>query len=391
MSKKKNPYYPINQLCKVIDCEHKTAQYVEFSEYLVVRTNNVRNGILVLDNIKYTTKEGFIEWTQRAVPEYGDVFFTREAPAGETCLVPSGLKICMGQRMVLLRPNKDIINPHFLSFYLTSKECRREIYQYVIGSTVTRINIDDILQIKIFCPSIAEQEKIASFLGAVDTRLNQLRRKRELLQTYKRGVMQKLFSQEIRFKGAIGLPFPDWERKKLQEITKINQGLQIAISDRFTYQVEGGYFYITNEFLKPNSQTHYYILNPPKRVLCDKDDILMTRTGNTGQVVTDVVGAFHNNFFKIDYDRNKINKKFLLEFFKRDKIQYKILSLAGTSTIPDLNHDDFYNLEIFIPVLAEQKKIANFLTAIDRKIETLSRQIDQTEQFKKGLLQKLFV
>jgi type I restriction enzyme S subunit len=87
--KKKVPYYPINQLCKVIDCEHKTAPYVELSEYLVIRTNNVRNGILVLDGIKYTTKEGFIEWTQREIPKYGDVLFTREAPAGETCLEKS--------------------------------------------------------------------------------------------------------------------------------------------------------------------------------------------------------------------------------------------------------------------------------------------------------------
>ena len=81
-------------------------------------------------------------------------------------------------------------------------------------------------------------------------------------------------------------------------------------------------------------------MNPPKRVVCNEDDILMTRTGNTGQVVTNVNGAFHNNFFKIEYDRRKVNKKFLIEFLRKDSTQYKILSLAGTSTIPDLNHGD---------------------------------------------------
>lgn len=282
-------------------------------------------------------------------------------------------------------------NSYFI-YYITLTS---HFFKWVVATSMRSgqpgINAEEYSKFSFFIPSIAEQEKIASFLGAVDRRLTQLRRKRELLQTYKRGVIQKIFSQQIRFKQDDGSDFPEWKNKKLQKITKINQGLQIAISDRFTYQVKGSYFYITNEFLKPNSQTHYYILNPPKRVLCDKDDILMTRTGNTGQVVTDVVGAFHNNFFKIDYDRNKINKKFLIEFFKRDKIQHKILSLAGTSTIPDLNHDDFYNLEIFITVLAEQEKIACFLTVIDQKIETLSRQIDQTEQFKTGLLQKMFV
>jgi type I restriction enzyme, S subunit len=223
--KKKAPYYPISQLCKVVDCEHKTAPYVESSEYLVVRTNNIRNGSLIFDDIRYTIKEGFIEWTQREIPRYGDVLFTREAPAGETCLVPPTLKICMEQRMVLLRPVKDLINPHFLSFYLTTKECKLEIYKYVIGSTVTRININDILKIKILCPSISEQEKIASFLGAIATRLTQLRRKHELLQTYKRGVMQKIFSQQIRFKRDDGKTFPNWEKKKLGEVLDFKNGI----------------------------------------------------------------------------------------------------------------------------------------------------------------------
>jgi type I restriction enzyme, S subunit len=217
-------YYPLKQLCQVIDCEHKTAPYVESSEYLVVRTSNVRDGILIFNDIKYTTKEGFIEWTKRAIPRHEDVLFTREAPAGESCLVPESLKICIGQRMVLLRPNKNLINSHFLSFYLTTERCKREIYKYSIGSTVTRINIDDILKIKIYCPTLKEQEKIASFLGAVDARLTQLRRKQKLLQTYKRGVMQKIFSQQIRFKQDDGSNFPNWEEKKLGELLIIRYG-----------------------------------------------------------------------------------------------------------------------------------------------------------------------
>ena len=81
------------------------------------------------------------------------------------------------------------------------------------------LSVNKLLRFKLFVPSKAEQEKIASFLGAVDTRLTQLRRKHKLLQTYKRGVMQKLFSQQIRFKGDRGQPFPDWENKNLGEVS----------------------------------------------------------------------------------------------------------------------------------------------------------------------------
>src|SRR4051794_6252024 len=99
------------------------------------------------------------------------------------------------------------------------------------------------------------------------------------------------------------LRFPEfegeWSKGKLHDFTKINQGLQIAISERYLESVENSHFYITNEFLKEGAERKYYIKNPPKSVLCNEDDILMTRTGNTGKVVTNVSGAFHNNFFKI--------------------------------------------------------------------------------------------
>ena len=145
---------------------------------------------------------------------------------------------------------------------------------------------------------------------------------------------------KLRFKAFDG----DWSIKTLKNICKINQGLQIAIENRFTDDGENRYFYITNEFLREGAKKTYFIENPPRNVICDENDILMTRTGNTGQVVTDVKGAFHNNFFKIDFDRSIINKNFFIEFLKKDTTQHLILKYAGASTIPDLNHSDFYRI-----------------------------------------------
>ena len=88
---------------EIVDAEHKTATYEPNGTYLVVRTSNVRNGMLVLDDARYTDEAGFSQWTQRGVPKPGDILFTREAPSGEACLVPSGVRLCLGQRMVLLR------------------------------------------------------------------------------------------------------------------------------------------------------------------------------------------------------------------------------------------------------------------------------------------------
>ncbi len=189
------------------------------------------------------------------------------------------------------------------------------------------------------------------------------------------------------------LRFPEfegeWAITPFRDLLKINQGLQIAIDQRYTNEVENSFFYITNEFLRSGNSTRYFIKNPPENVLCKEHDILMTRTGNTGQVVTGVTGAFHNNFFKIKYP-DSISKDFLVEFLRKNETQNLILRYAGTSTIPDLNHSDFYRIKFTCPKLPEQQKIASFLTKVDQKIDLLQRKKDQLTAYKKGMMQKLF-
>ena len=193
-------------------------------------------------------------------------------------------------------------------------------------------------------------------------------------------------SPKLRFKEFDG----NWSILPLKKLCKINQGLQIAIEDRFLENGNNRYFYITNEFLREGSKKSYFIENPPASVKCIEDDILMTRTGNTGQVVTNVAGAFHNNFFKIDFDRTLINKNFFVEFFKKDTTQHLILKYAGASTIPDLNHSDFYRIPMPYTSLEEQTKIASFLSAVDEKIAQLMQKHELLSQYKQGMMQKLF-
>ncbi len=190
----------------------------------------------------------------------------------------------------------------------------------------------------------------------------------------------------IRFKGFT----EDWEVDTFKNLTVINQGLQIAISNRFTRPIKGGYFYITNEFLKEGSKSKYYILAPTESVICTENDVLMTRTGNTGEVVTNVKGAFHNNFFKIKFNPKQIDKDFLVYFLKLDATQLLIRQLAGNSTIPDLNHNDFYRIELPFPKPTEQKKIGSFFQNMDTLITLHQKKYDKLMVLKKAMLGKLF-
>ncbi|HUH57428.1 MAG TPA: restriction endonuclease subunit S, partial [Pseudomonadales bacterium] len=216
---------PIADLCKVIDCEHKTAPYVEHSEYLVVRTSNVRNGRLVEKDMKYTTQEGFEEWTQRGVPVYGDVLFTREAPAGESCLVPKNTKVCMGQRMVLLRPIQSKVDPVFLSLILATEKSKFDIRRLSIGSTVSRINIADIKKLRVASPPLPEQKKIAQILSTWDKAISTTEQLLANSQQQKKALMQELLTGKKRLLDESGARFKnDWKPIPLKSMGKIVSG-----------------------------------------------------------------------------------------------------------------------------------------------------------------------
>ncbi|KNX46743.1 restriction endonuclease subunit S [Helicobacter pylori] len=184
---------------------------------------------------------------------------------------------------------------------------------------------------------------------------------------------------------ALTTPLPkDWEIKTFRDISTINQGLQIPISQRLKAPTEHAKFYITIQALN-NRKEFEYIKTYNESVVCHKDDILMTRTGNTGMVITNIEGVFHNNFFKINFDRTLINKDFLVYFLSLEQTQKTILKKAGTSTIPDLNHNDFYSLLIPLPPLNEQIAIANILNDLDNYLHALRALILKKEGVKKAL------
>ncbi|MEF9958107.1 MAG: restriction endonuclease subunit S [Acinetobacter sp.] len=163
----------------IIDAEHKTAPYFEDGEYLVCRTTNVRNGQLKLDGGKYTNQDTYNEWTQRAIPEIGDILFTREAPAGEACVYDGSVPLCLGQRMVLFKLDQSKVCPDFVLYSIYSGLADDFIKQLSQGSTVTHFNMSDIQNIPLFEPPQNEQIKIKEYLMAITGRYDELISKAE--------------------------------------------------------------------------------------------------------------------------------------------------------------------------------------------------------------------
>jgi type I restriction enzyme S subunit len=176
--------------------------------------------------------------------------------------------------------------------------------------------------------------------------------------------------------------------KTFRDVSFVNQGLQIAIEKRLNQPALNSKKYITIQFLN-NGKDVEYINGYSSSVCCKENDVLMTRTGNTGIVVSGVSGVFHNNFFKINFDRKAIDKNYLIGYLNLDKTHKLILAKAGTSTIPDLNHNDFYSIPIPLPTLSEQEAIAQVLTDMDAEIEALEQKRDKYKAIKQGMMQEL--
>ncbi len=201
-------------LQELIDCKHKTAPAVGASSYRVVRTSAVRGGSLLIDGTYCTSEEAFAEWTKRGIPEPGDVIFTREAPAGEACVVPSNLSLCLGQRTVLMKVDRDVYEPLFLVHMLYAGPPQHEIGLASRGSTVAHFNVEDIGVLPVITPPVSEQAAIVGYLdhatADLDKDIDRARREIELLGEYRTRLIADVVTGKLDVKeAAAALPEVD--------------------------------------------------------------------------------------------------------------------------------------------------------------------------------------
>lgn len=151
----------LDELCEaIVDCEHKTAP-TQDRGIPSIRTPNVGKGVLLLDGVNRVSVETYREWTRRATPRPGDLILAREAPAGNVAVIPDGMRVCLGQRTVLLRPNKELFIPAYLAQLLLRPSSQARLLAHSRGATVQHINVKDIRAFRISSlPSIAEQRAV---------------------------------------------------------------------------------------------------------------------------------------------------------------------------------------------------------------------------------------
>lgn len=345
------------------------------TNYPLIKMGNLNRGSINLSKIEYIPEDELID--SQDIIQFGDLFFnTRNTLdlVGKVAIWRNELSIAYYNSNLL---KLEFENNFYMNFLLNTEKSLEKLKAIASGTTsVAAIYTKDLLKVKVKIPFVDEQTKIASFLSNVDEKISQLTQKHALLSQYKQGMMQKLFSQEIRFKADDGGEFGEWEDAKLGSICQnFQSGKSITsaeISEDGDYPVYGGNGLrgYTNTF---NHEGKYALI------------------GRQGALCGNVVLVEGKNFVSEHAIAVQTKEKHSTDWLFRWLDYMQLNRFSESSAQAGLAVNKLVKFDIQTPCLEEQTKIANFLSAIDQKIEVVAQQIEQAKQWKKGLLQQMFV
>lgn len=325
----------------------------------------------------------------------GDILISKMGdPVGRCCIVPNiqnrFLMCSDGIRLVV---NKLDYNKNFIYQSINNKIFRNSVESKSTGSTRKRIGLSDLKEIKLNIPSLPEQKKIAEFLTSVDKRIELLKKKKNLLETYKKGVMKKIFNQEIRFKDDNGNFFPDWKDSTIGKSFQIVGGGTPSTTNIEFWDGDINWFTPTEIKKRTVSSslrkiTREGLQNSSAKIL-PINTLLFTSRATIGEMSFATEECTTNQGFQSILPSGKNDNRYFYYWASQNR---KIFLRKSTgSTFLEISKKTLENIQISIPSLLEQNKIVEFLSSIDKQIELLDFQIDNSKTWKKGLLQKMFV
>lgn len=351
-----------------------------------IRSQNVNNNQLILENIVYIPQETHVKMSGSKVVANDILLNITGASIGRSCVVPSDFKEGnVNQHVCIIRSQNH--NPLFIQSFLSSKKGQNAIQSRQTGSGREGINFQAVRSIDLNLPPLKEQTKIATFLSAVDTKIDELTQKHELLTDYKKGMMQQIFSQKLRFQADDGSDFEDWEESLIGNVFTNK-------SESFNPKVENNLPCIELEHLSQGTGT----------ILGTTDSKNQKSTKNVferSNVLYGKLRPYLNKFAQPDFKGVcsteiwvltgiEISNNYLYQYIQSEGFS-ELTSIQSGSKMPRADWKTVASAVMSYPCCEEQTKIANFLTAIDQKIDNVAEQIDHAKTWKKGLLQQMFV
>ena len=376
----------LNDICElIVDCPHTTA-VDEGHGYPLVRTPNIGKGRLVYNGMHRVSEEVYNKRNFRAVPQEDDLIFAREATAGNVALIQKGEKVCLGQRTVLLRPNKALVNPTFLTYFLLAPKQQYNLLCTANGATVAHVNMSTIRNLKLELPHLQIQNKIGIILSRYDSLIENYQKQIKLLEESAQRLYKEWFI-DLRFPGHENTKIVDgvpegWEKKKLIELVNVQYG----------YAFDGKLFNSNGE-----GMPILRIRNIPDGRTSDftTEEASVDYVVHNGDIVVGMDGIFHINtwsggdaylvqracsFRPIE----EVIKGFIFQAIK-EPIKYFEQTLVG-STVAHLGKKHIDSIEILVP---NRKVLFKFLQDIFNQRQNMLYQIRHLTEARDRLLPKL--
>lgn len=329
-------------------------------------------------------------------PRKGNILLSAAGTIGRTVVYDGQDAFFQDSNIVWLDNDDSVLDGFLLQFY------NKTSWDNLEGGTIKRLYNGLFLSKVIHVPSLPEQQKIADFLSTIDTVIEKQKETVSAWEERKKGMMQKLFSQEVRFKADDGSDFPEWEEKKLSEITSIHAriGWQNLRKDEFL--TDGNYLLITGtDFCngRVNFSTCYYVdrerYEQDKNIQVENGTILVTKDGTLGKVALvenlNMPATLNAGVFAIKVIHADTISKFLYHWLAAPMLLEYASKKSTGGTIKHLNQGILVDFPVGVPCLEEQQKIANCLSSLDEVIEKQKATLAAWKELKKGLLQQMFV
>ncbi|EKO3555366.1 restriction endonuclease subunit S [Vibrio fluvialis] len=400
-------------------------------DYQLIKMSNVYQNELRLDrNPSYWDKVSKSD--AKFLMKSGDIVLTLTGTVGKTdfgytAQIPCDGKFLLNQRLVYLRSIDGVSDPKFLLSKLRTGRFYYKFFAEAKGGTGNQANVgmSELAKIKLSYPFYPEQQKIASFLSKVDEKISLLTEKKDKLAEYKKGVMQQLFNgkweeQEgqltfipptLRFKADDGSEFPDWEEKKFGDCFDFFTTNSLS-RDKLSYDTgmikNIHYGDIHTKFrsvFKPEQENVPYItdLDDTKKIkaqsYCQNGDLVFADASedyaDIGKCIEvrelgdlKLVAGLHTHLAR---PKEKFATGYQAYLQKSWKMRYQIMRIAQGTKVLGISTKQLATISLPVPCYEEQEKIASFLISLDSKIECLELELDKSKEWKKGLLQQMFV
>lgn len=350
-------------------------------------------GTFGADPDAFISRELFEEYKGKfQYPNVGDMLISASGTIGRT-VEYKGEEAYFQDSNIVWFKHDDRIDNLFL-------KCIYEIVKWsgIEGSTIKRLYNDNFLKTSFSMPSIEEQKLIGAYFQSLDHLITLHQRKLEKIKKFKKGVMQKLFSQEIRFKADDGSEFPEWKEKTFHEVIKLYRGSSPRPIVEYIVDDNQGLNWIKISDVPQNGNVittvkeHISKEGAEKSRAVYKGEIILSNSMSFGKpCILGIDGFIHDGWFVIREYEKYLNKWYLCQLLNSDIMYKQYRRLAAGGVVLNISSEIVNSTKIPVPCLSEQQKIADCLSSLDEVIEKQKATLAAWKELKKGLLQQMFV